>query len=224
MMSKTTTSSPPLVTWNILFADGNIDYSDLRQTLSASIIGADPTATTLYFTCLPKNPDGFNNACPMANATMTIGRRAPVLKPHSITTGTIDFFQVTTYQQFLYSATVDEADGFPPSSIATGTFSIHCDVNVTTYDSDFSTVSVHPCTTFSHNNYGGPETWLKPTYTMTDPEFFTIAPQVIALTAGVEKLTAATATPSNGGASSHLPYIAFQGIGLLWFVVAILLQ
>ncbi|GAM89310.1 hypothetical protein ANO11243_073470 [Dothideomycetidae sp. 11243] len=215
MSTSSTPASTSVVTWNIIGGDGDFTQP---KTVSASVIGADATATTLYFPNLQGAAFGGDSR---ANVTMTVGPwAAGSSRPHSVTSGVVDFFQVTQYSQVLWTAT---GNGTQSTSLATGTLSVHCDVTVTTYQPSQSTVAARPCTTVSQNNYGGPQSYLVPTSTIAEPDLvdITMAPQIIAITAGVDKLVAATP------ASNTAPGLARMDIGvlgLIWLAMAVLLR
>ncbi|KAF2150425.1 hypothetical protein K461DRAFT_295708 [Myriangium duriaei CBS 260.36] len=156
-------SSTTVATYNL------IEFSNDNGPYLASIVSADPTATTLVLnpdtTCAP-------TACPthhiiFPNITLTIGQWA--LIPPPVTTGAWDWVRTQT-------------DGILPKGVTgTLTWSDHCDIS--------GSVAVQ-CVTSINNN----RTPVTETGTELQSAGLTLAEVEITVTAGAEKLAAITAS------------------------------
>ncbi|GAM89308.1 hypothetical protein ANO11243_073450 [Dothideomycetidae sp. 11243] len=213
------TSTASVFTWNLPWGSWNRNEN---KTASASVIGADATATTLYFPLLPNYPyDGLDDV------TMTIGPWAPVSKP--VTTGIVDVVLVTqsdqaVTQHFVPSTTINGTLFTYPNLIAT--MSIHCNVSVRSIPTDDSWAVAEACTEIVHDSYGGATTSTMPTSTIVGvPDVdFTIAPQIVAITAGLEKLAAATSAPNLSGAAANIQRVEVNVVGLLFCMVMVFMS
>ncbi|GAM83700.1 hypothetical protein ANO11243_016890 [Dothideomycetidae sp. 11243] len=185
MPSSATASKSVVVTYP--YIEGESD-----QTLYASVVGANPTATTLVIECFS------GDYCPYSNATYTYGPWAQITPPPDASTGVFDMRFTTTYGEPDNTAKIylTGTDGKTITGVSldsyTQTYSMHCQLT------NFTVPTV--CTTTDIDAWSLLST-LKPTATITDPDFVMFTPLPITITAGLEKLAATTASASHGSGS-----------------------
>lgn len=171
----------------------NIPGGNISETLPASVVGADATATTLYVTC----QDSELREC---DYTITFGPWAHVTPPPQASTGTFDRNETIVF--IPYNSTGPYPAYSSVKNLETGHWHMHCNM--------ISTTIVHYCTTTYHYS---PATDIDPFISTTaafDSEALSMDHlgmgfQPFAITAGAEKLLSSTSSTSSSQIAAMFP-------------------
>ncbi|GAM87077.1 hypothetical protein ANO11243_050980 [Dothideomycetidae sp. 11243] len=204
----------PIYTYSLpkTFASGT-------PTLYASVVNADPTATTLWLNCAASTHPQAD--CRFFNASVTLGPWAELAPPPNASTGFFDLnMQLPSSSGAPASTVITSAAGVPAGVFQQTSFSHHCTITAT---------SVVAACTLSANDplmNGGVD---GPEY-VTDPaglSTYSLGPVGVTVTAGGEKLaslTSAAVSATNTGAAARSTKVGSAGgLVLLGVVVVALL-